>query len=115
MALSFASKDTCYVSLLVSKFFSVIPPLLLSNNKAAVYISKDCGTRKEHCHINREFHTINKLLYPNIVWLDWISTNNQLANIHQGAWLEEGQRVRHSHRLALLAWHFGKYRGDNMR
>ncbi|KAI7934875.1 hypothetical protein MJO29_016138 [Puccinia striiformis f. sp. tritici] len=63
MALSFASKDACYISSLLSGFFTLPPPLILSDNKAAVHISKDCGTRKEHRHVDREFHIINELLY----------------------------------------------------
>ncbi|KAI7936927.1 hypothetical protein MJO28_015826 [Puccinia striiformis f. sp. tritici] len=52
MALSFASKDACFISSILSGFFSLPPPLLLSDNRAAVHISKDCGTRKEHRHVD---------------------------------------------------------------
>jgi hypothetical protein len=81
MALSFASKDACFLSSLLSKFLAIQPPLILSNNKAAVTISSDCGTRKEHWHVNREFHIINELLFQEKVQLKWISTNSQLADI----------------------------------
>jgi hypothetical protein len=63
MALSFASKDTCFLSSLLSKFLDIQPPLILSDNKAAVIISSDCSTRKERRHVDREFHIINKLLF----------------------------------------------------
>ncbi|KAI7962876.1 hypothetical protein MJO28_000970 [Puccinia striiformis f. sp. tritici] len=81
MALSFASKDACYISSLLSGFFSLPSPLILSDNKAAVHISKDCGTRKEHRHVDREFHIINELLYKEKVRLEWISTHDQQADI----------------------------------
>jgi hypothetical protein len=81
MALYFASKDACFIHSLLSKFFSVEPPLILSDNKAAIHISSDCGTRKEHHHIDREFHIINELLFLKKVALKWVSTNDQKANI----------------------------------
>ncbi|KAI7935643.1 hypothetical protein MJO28_016514 [Puccinia striiformis f. sp. tritici] len=74
MALLFASKDACFLQSLLSGFFSVRPPIILSDNKAAVYIARDCGTRKEHHHIDREFHIINELLYDEKVRLEWISS-----------------------------------------
>ncbi|PLW42058.1 hypothetical protein PCANC_13122 [Puccinia coronata f. sp. avenae] len=48
MALSFGSKDCCYLKSLLSQFIPVTPPLIFSDSKAAVHISKDCGTRKAH-------------------------------------------------------------------
>jgi hypothetical protein len=75
MALSFASKDACFVSSLVGKFFPAQPPLMLSDNKAAIHISSDCATRKEHQHVDREFHVINELLFKKAVRLEWISTD----------------------------------------
>jgi hypothetical protein len=81
MALSFASKDACCIASILSSFFNLPSPLLLSDNRAAVQISSDCGTRKEHRHVNREFHVINELLYLKKVRLEWISTHNQLADI----------------------------------
>ncbi|KAI7935628.1 hypothetical protein MJO28_016499 [Puccinia striiformis f. sp. tritici] len=81
MALSFASKDACYISSLLSGFFTLPPPLILSDNKAAVHISKDCRTQKEHRHVDREFHIINELLYKEKVRLEWISTQDQQADI----------------------------------
>jgi hypothetical protein len=82
MALSFASKDAiCLFSILLSFFPQFPKPLLLSDNKAAIHISSDCGTRKEHRHVEREFHVINELLYFKKIRLEWISTNHQLADI----------------------------------
>jgi hypothetical protein len=81
MALSFASKDACVLSSILSSFYRLPPPLLLCDNKAAVHISSDCGTRKEHRHVDREFHVINELLYLKKVRLEWIPTDRQLADI----------------------------------
>ncbi|KAI7958341.1 hypothetical protein MJO29_006558 [Puccinia striiformis f. sp. tritici] len=81
MALSFALKDACYISSLLSGFLLLPSPLILSDNKAAVHISKDCGTRKEHRHVNCKFHIINELLYKEKVRLEWISTHLQQADI----------------------------------
>jgi hypothetical protein len=57
------------------------PPLILSNNKAAIHISSDCATQKEHRHVDCEFHVINELLFKKKVHLEWISTNRQMADI----------------------------------
>jgi hypothetical protein len=81
MALSFASKDASFLSSVLSSFFTLPPPLLLSDNKAAIHISSDCGTRKEHRHVDREFHIINELLYKKKVRLEWVPTTEQLADI----------------------------------
>jgi hypothetical protein len=48
MALSFGSKDCCYINSLLSQFIPVTPPLIFSDNKAVVHFSKDCGTRKAY-------------------------------------------------------------------
>jgi hypothetical protein len=81
MALSFALKGAFFLQSLVSKFIPIQPPLILSDSKAEVHISSDCGTRKEHWHINCEFHVINKLLFREKFCLEWVSTNQQMANI----------------------------------
>ena len=81
MALSYASKDATFLLSVLSNFTSISPPLILCNNKAAVHISLDCATRKQHHHIDREFHAINELLYQKKVRLEWIKTTDQLADI----------------------------------
>jgi hypothetical protein len=81
MALSFASKDACFLNSLMAKFLSIRPPLILSDNKAAVHISSDCGTRKEHRHVDHKFHIITELLFQEKVRLEWISTTRQMADI----------------------------------
>lgn len=81
MALSFASKDACFLSSVLSHFLDIQPPLIRCDNRAAVQISSDCGTRKEHRHVDREFHVINELLFKKKVRLEWISTERQLADI----------------------------------
>ncbi|POW16912.1 hypothetical protein PSHT_06591 [Puccinia striiformis] len=81
MALSFGAKDGQWLTSLVRQLFPVNPPTLLSDNRSAIAISSDCATRKNHRHIEREFHTINELLYLNKVVINWIGTNEQLADI----------------------------------
>jgi hypothetical protein len=76
MALSFGAKDGQWISSLVKQLFAINPPTLLLDNRSAIAISSDCATQKNHCHIDREFHSINKLLY-----LNWIGTNEQLADV----------------------------------
>jgi hypothetical protein len=110
MALSFALKDACFIHSLVQKFFSVDPPLILSNNKAAIHISLDCGTQKEHRHIDREFHIINELLFLKKVSLEWVATDKQKADIFTKAlgwrkvsrFLEETGLKTVSHMLASI-------------
>jgi hypothetical protein len=81
VGLSFASKDATFLVSVLSNFFQLPPPLILCNNNAAVHISSDCATRKEHRHVDRKFYTINELLFKKKVRLQWIRTTNQLANI----------------------------------
>ncbi|KAI7940827.1 hypothetical protein MJO28_013112 [Puccinia striiformis f. sp. tritici] len=81
MALSFGAKDGQWLTSLVRQLFPVNPPTLLSDNRSAIAISSDCATQKNHRHIEREFHTINELLYLNKVVINWIGTNEQLADI----------------------------------
>ncbi|KAI7965816.1 hypothetical protein MJO29_001564 [Puccinia striiformis f. sp. tritici] len=81
MALSFGAKDGQWLTSLVRQLFPVNPPALLSDNRLAIAISSDCATCKNHRHIEREFHTINELLYLNKVVINWIGTNEQLADI----------------------------------
>ncbi|KAI7961043.1 hypothetical protein MJO28_001532 [Puccinia striiformis f. sp. tritici] len=81
MALSFGAKDGQWLTSLVQQLFPVNPPALLSDNRLAIAISSDCATCKNHRHIEREFHTINELLYLNKVVINWIGTNEQLADI----------------------------------
>mgnify|MGYP000867385634 CR=1 FL=1 len=52
MALSLVSKDACFIQSLLSGFVPALPPVILSENKAAVYIAKNCGMCKEYCHID---------------------------------------------------------------
>ncbi|KAI7963832.1 hypothetical protein MJO29_004259 [Puccinia striiformis f. sp. tritici] len=70
MALSFALKDACFLRSLVSILFLIKPPVILSDNKAAAYIARDCSTCKEHRHIDWEFYIINELLYNKKVHLE---------------------------------------------
>ncbi|KAI7945710.1 hypothetical protein MJO29_012098 [Puccinia striiformis f. sp. tritici] len=81
MALSFGAKDGQWITSLIRQLFPVNPPSLLSDNRSAIAISSDCATRKNHRHIEREFHTINELLYLNKVVINWIGTDEQLADI----------------------------------
>lgn len=81
MALSFASKDTMWLASLLSSFSELSTPVILSDNRAAVHISSDCGTRKNHRHIEREFRAINELVYSGKVCTNWIGTDRQLADI----------------------------------
>jgi hypothetical protein len=81
MGLSFESKDATFLASILSTFFQLPLPLLLCDNKAAVHISSDCATPKQHRQVDQEFHTINELLYQEKVRLEWIKTLDQLANI----------------------------------
>jgi hypothetical protein len=81
MGLSFASKEATFLASFLSTFFSLPAPLILCDNKAAVHISSDCATRKQHQHVDCKFHTTNELLYQKKVQLEWIKTSDQLADI----------------------------------
>ena len=81
MALSFGAKDGQWISSLARQLIPIDPPNLLSDNKSAIAISSDCATRKNHRHVEREFHTINELLHLHKVVISWIGTDEQLADV----------------------------------
>ncbi|MBW0506242.1 hypothetical protein O181_045957 [Austropuccinia psidii MF-1] len=56
-------------------------PILLSDNRTAVGISTESMNRKQTRHLIREFNTINEFIVTNKLRLEWVSTNEQLADI----------------------------------
>ncbi|MBW0538339.1 hypothetical protein O181_078054 [Austropuccinia psidii MF-1] len=65
MAMSFASKACLWISQGLIGVAGHFAPTLLSDNKAAVQIAGDSGSRKNSRHIRREFHLTNELVATN--------------------------------------------------
>ncbi|MBW0539312.1 hypothetical protein O181_079027 [Austropuccinia psidii MF-1] len=81
MAMSFASKACLWISQGLIGVAGPFTPTLLSDNKAAVQIAGDSGSRKNSRHIRREFHLTNELVATNQIRIRWISTEKQKADI----------------------------------
>ncbi|MBW0461685.1 hypothetical protein O181_001400 [Austropuccinia psidii MF-1] len=81
MALSFAAKEMLW---LYNLFFDILKnpiPTLYSDNRTAVGISTESMNRKQTRHLIRDFNTINEFIAVRKLKLEWISTNDQLADI----------------------------------
>ncbi|MBW0539433.1 hypothetical protein O181_079148 [Austropuccinia psidii MF-1] len=81
MALSFAARAGIWLSQAINTVFDGIVPTLISDNKAAIQIASDSGSRKNSRHIQREFHLINELLTTKRVTISWIKSEDQKADI----------------------------------
>ncbi|MBW0540441.1 hypothetical protein O181_080156 [Austropuccinia psidii MF-1] len=75
MALSFAAKEMLWLYNLFLDILKNPIPTLYSDNRTAVGISTESMNRKQTRHLIREFIAVRKLK------LEWISTNDQLADI----------------------------------
>ncbi|MBW0511889.1 hypothetical protein O181_051604, partial [Austropuccinia psidii MF-1] len=81
IALSFAARECLWLSNLFRNFLNDKSPLLLSDNKTAIGIAKECISRKQTQHLIREFNLINEYLVKKKLDLKWISSKDQLADI----------------------------------
>ncbi|MBW0490863.1 hypothetical protein O181_030578 [Austropuccinia psidii MF-1] len=81
MAMSFASKACLWISQGLTSVAGHFTPTLLLDNKTAIQIAGDSGSRKNSRHIRREFHLTNELLVTNQIKAQWISTAKQKADI----------------------------------
>ncbi|MBW0579981.1 hypothetical protein O181_119696 [Austropuccinia psidii MF-1] len=81
MALSFAAKEMLWM---YNLFFDILKnpiPILYSDNRTAIGISIETMNRKQTRHLIRELNTINEFITMRKLKLEWISTNDQLADI----------------------------------
>ncbi|MBW0541875.1 hypothetical protein O181_081590, partial [Austropuccinia psidii MF-1] len=81
MAMSFASRACLWISQGLIGIAGHFTPTLLSDNKAAIQIVGDSGSRKNSRHIRQEFHLTNELLVTNQIKIQWINTAKQKADI----------------------------------
>ncbi|MBW0581416.1 hypothetical protein O181_121131, partial [Austropuccinia psidii MF-1] len=81
IALSFAAKESLWISNLFKLATGHLMPHLLLDNKTAIGIVSDSINRKQTCHLIIEFNMINKYIIKGKIHLDWTSTYNQLADI----------------------------------
>ncbi|MBW0479542.1 hypothetical protein O181_019257 [Austropuccinia psidii MF-1] len=81
MALSLAARAGMWITQVVSAVQHGIVPTLLSDNRAAIQIATNSGSRKNLRHIRREFHLINEMITMGQVSLDWVNSEGQKADI----------------------------------
>ncbi|MBW0523139.1 hypothetical protein O181_062854 [Austropuccinia psidii MF-1] len=81
MALLFAAKEVLWLYNLFIDILRNPIPILLSDNRTAVRILTDTMNKKQTRHLIREFNTINKFIAVQKPKLEWVSTNEQLADI----------------------------------
>ncbi|MBW0493528.1 hypothetical protein O181_033243 [Austropuccinia psidii MF-1] len=81
MAMPYASKACLWIGQGLIGIAGHFTPTLLLDNKAAIQIAGDSGSRKNSRHIKREFHLVNELLTTNQIKIQWISTEQQKADI----------------------------------
>ncbi|MBW0537860.1 hypothetical protein O181_077575 [Austropuccinia psidii MF-1] len=81
MALSFAARAGIWLSQTIGVIHKGIVPILISDNKAAIQIASDSGSKKNSRHIQREFHLINELLTKKQVMISWTKSEEQKADI----------------------------------
>ncbi|MBW0535767.1 hypothetical protein O181_075482 [Austropuccinia psidii MF-1] len=81
MALSFVAREALWLYHLLNDILKNPIPTLLSDNKTAVGISTDSMNRKQTRHLIRDFNIINEYVTTGRIALQWVSTNNQLADI----------------------------------
>ncbi|MBW0562226.1 hypothetical protein O181_101941 [Austropuccinia psidii MF-1] len=81
IALSFAAKECIWLYNMCQDLLKAPSPQLLSDNKAEIGIAMSSVSRKQTRHLIREFNLINKLIISNKICLDWVNTQNQLADI----------------------------------
>ncbi|MBW0493487.1 hypothetical protein O181_033202 [Austropuccinia psidii MF-1] len=81
MDLYFAAKEVLWLYNLFLDILQSNIPILLSDNRTAVGISNESINQKQTCHLIREFKTINEFIAANKLKLEWVSTNDKLADI----------------------------------
>ncbi|MBW0493248.1 hypothetical protein O181_032963 [Austropuccinia psidii MF-1] len=81
MALFLAARAGIWITQEMSAVQRGMIPTLLSDNKAAIQIATNSGSRKNSRHINREFHLINEMIITGQVSLDWVKSEEQKADI----------------------------------
>ncbi|MBW0540467.1 hypothetical protein O181_080182 [Austropuccinia psidii MF-1] len=81
MALSFAARAGMWISQAIGIAMPGLIPTLLSDNRAAIRIAENSGSRKNSRHIQREFHLVNELIIKNQVTITWVDSKNQKADI----------------------------------
>ncbi|MBW0536178.1 hypothetical protein O181_075893 [Austropuccinia psidii MF-1] len=81
MALSFAAKEMLWLYNLFVDILNNAIPILFSDNKTAVGISTESMNRKQTRHLIRDFNTINELIAVQKLKLEWVLTDEQLADI----------------------------------
>ncbi|MBW0526413.1 hypothetical protein O181_066128 [Austropuccinia psidii MF-1] len=81
MALSFAARECNWILNLFQPMLGSIIPTMLSDNKTAVGILTSLLNKKQTWHLIQQFNLINEYIACKNVQLEWVSTNNQLANI----------------------------------
>ncbi|MBW0507006.1 hypothetical protein O181_046721 [Austropuccinia psidii MF-1] len=81
MALSLAAQAGMWITQVMSAIQHGVVPTLLLDNRAAIQIATNSGSSKNLRHIRREFHLINEMIAMGQVYLDWVNSEEQKADI----------------------------------
>ncbi|MBW0468091.1 hypothetical protein O181_007806 [Austropuccinia psidii MF-1] len=81
IALSFSVRECLWISNLYRPLLYDPTPTLLSDNKTAIGIATDSMSRKRTRHLFREFNLINEYITKGKISLQWVGTNEQMADI----------------------------------
>ncbi|MBW0572087.1 hypothetical protein O181_111802 [Austropuccinia psidii MF-1] len=81
LALSFAAKESLWISHLFAPILKTLTPTLLSDNKTEIGIANDMVSCKQTHHLIREFNMIKEYIVEGKIMLEWVLTKNQLADI----------------------------------
>ncbi|MBW0534653.1 hypothetical protein O181_074368 [Austropuccinia psidii MF-1] len=81
IALSFAAKECIWLYNMCQDLLSTRCPQLLSDNKTAIGIATNSVSRKQTRHLIREFNLLNELIVSKKIQLNWVNTQDQLADI----------------------------------
>jgi hypothetical protein len=82
MALGWAARHAVWLKELYFDMTKHVPtPTLMCDNNAAVKISKDNWANKCTCHTKQECFYVNKQIHCRCLAIEWVPTQQQLANI----------------------------------
>ncbi|MBW0476807.1 hypothetical protein O181_016522 [Austropuccinia psidii MF-1] len=81
LALSFAAKECLWISHVFAPIMRTPISTLMSDNKTEIVIATDSISRKQTCHLIREFNVINEYIVIRKIALNWVSTQEKLADI----------------------------------
>jgi hypothetical protein len=82
MALGWAARHSVWLKeLFYDMTEKSVTPTLMCDNEAAVKIAKDNSSNKRTQHSEREYYYVNEQLHRKRLAIEWVPTDDQLADI----------------------------------